>query len=153
MYYYSVKNKVKILLKNRVFEVVFGWMISEFSEGHFEKSGIVYPNTQNNNSENPDPQQPSCKDFRSFSKCNIFRIFPISNMTRMVQFNFQRIWSPKYEHCLRRVKRSRYMQAATFTSISPKNSRRTCAELNIIRSVNHIRQKVCDLRRVKQRKN
>jgi transposase len=32
------------------------------------------------------------------------------------------------------------MEAATFTLISPKTFRRTCAELNIIRPVNHIRQ-------------
>ena len=107
-------------------------MIPDFSEGHFERSGIIHPNTQSHNSEKPNPQQPRCTNFSSLSECNIFFLtFRILNMTRIVQLNFQRSSSPRYELYLRRVKRSQYIEAATFTLISPKSFRKTCTELNI----------------------
>jgi hypothetical protein len=51
-------------------------MIPEFSEEHFEKSGIMHPNAQSHNSEKSNPQQPLCRNFSSLSECNIFLNFP-----------------------------------------------------------------------------
>jgi hypothetical protein len=75
MCYFSVKNRVEIILKIQFFQVLFGRMIPEFSEGHFEKSGIIYPNTQSHNSAKTNPQQPLCTNFRSIRECNIFLNF------------------------------------------------------------------------------
>ena len=113
-------------------------MIPEFSKKHFEKSGIIHTKTRSHNSEKPNPQQPRCTNFRSISKCNIFLTFPVFNLTRIVQFNFQLTSSPRYEIYLRRVKRSQYMEAVTFTLIFYEKFRRTCGELYIIRSAIHI---------------
>jgi hypothetical protein len=42
---YSVKNTVEIIMKNQFFQAELGLMIPNLSEGHFEKSGIIQPNT------------------------------------------------------------------------------------------------------------
>lgn len=139
MYYYSVKNKVEIILKNRFFEVVFGWMIPEFSDGHFEKSGIFTQTHRITTQKSRILSNPVVR-ISDFSVNVIFLELFLYWIWQEWSNYFQRIWSLNYELYLRRVKRSRYMEVATFALISPKSFRRTCAELNIIRSVNHIKQ-------------